>query len=59
MTDGIPGRLLAGALSCSSDNQGAEEKGDHAVVVVVVVVEIVLRLTDNLVRFILFISQQH
>ena len=58
MADGIA-RILAGVRSCSSDNQGAEEKSDHVVVVLVVVVEVVLRLTDNLVRFNLFISQQN
>ena len=55
---GAVARLLAGVRGCSSDNKGAEEKGNHAVVVVVVV-EVVLKLTDNLVRFNLFISQQH
>ena len=45
MADGVA-RLLAGTLSCSSDNQGAEEKSDHAVVVVVVV-KVVMQLTDT------------
>ena len=31
MTDGIA-RILAGVRSCSSDNQGAEENGEHVVV---------------------------
>ena len=49
MADGVA-RLLAGTLSCSSDNQGAEEKSDHAVVVVVVV-KVVMQLTDTFSLF--------
>ena len=49
MADGIA-RILAGVRSCSSDNQGAEEKSDHAVAVVFVV-KVVMQFTDTFSLF--------